>query len=75
MVLECWSLFLNDNCDPGAKIHYAVYNRLGLLLKSLIQEKIMILKLINFFNLYLVFIIHFETLGRQDGPRVLESSS
>ena len=36
MVLECWSLVLNDICDPGAKIHYAVYNRLGLLLKSLI---------------------------------------
>ncbi|XP_038051773.1 autophagy-related protein 13-like isoform X2 [Patiria miniata] len=36
MVLECWSLVLSENIDPNAKIHYAVYNRLGLLLKSLI---------------------------------------
>ena len=36
MVLECWSLVLNESSDPHAKIHYAVYNRLGLLLKSLI---------------------------------------
>ncbi|XP_022083734.1 autophagy-related protein 13-like [Acanthaster planci] len=36
MVLECWSLVVNETVDPNAKIHYAVYNRLGLLLKSLI---------------------------------------
>ncbi|XP_063961013.1 autophagy-related protein 13-like [Lytechinus pictus] len=36
MVLESWSLAVNDTCDPDTKIHYTVYNRMGLLLKSLI---------------------------------------
>ncbi|XP_072172268.1 autophagy-related protein 13-like [Diadema setosum] len=36
MILETWSLMVSDACDPNTKIHYTVYNRMGLLLKSLI---------------------------------------
>eukprot|EP00057_Strongylocentrotus_purpuratus_P021466 XP_011675940.1 PREDICTED: autophagy-related protein 13 isoform X1 [Strongylocentrotus purpuratus] len=36
MVLESWSLAVNDTVDPNTKVHYTVYNRMGLLLKSLI---------------------------------------
>ncbi|XP_006816811.1 autophagy-related protein 13-like [Saccoglossus kowalevskii] len=36
MILEIWCLGMNDRCDTNAKVHYAVYNRMGLLLKSLI---------------------------------------
>ncbi|XP_070563762.1 autophagy-related protein 13-like isoform X1 [Ptychodera flava] len=36
MVLETWCLGVNERCDHQAKIHYTVYNRMALLLKSLI---------------------------------------
>ena len=35
MVLESWSLGMTEKLDPDAKVHYAIYNRMGLLLKSL----------------------------------------
>ncbi|XP_072034921.1 autophagy-related protein 13-like isoform X2 [Amphiura filiformis] len=35
MVLESWSLGMTEKTDPDAKVHYAIYNRMGLLLKSL----------------------------------------
>ena len=36
MVLETWSLTTSDQCDPSARVSYTVYNRMGILLKSLI---------------------------------------
>ena len=36
MVLETWSLGMTDRCDPSARVSYTVYNRMGILLKSLI---------------------------------------
>lgn len=35
MVLETWCLGMNDRIDPNAKVTYTVYNRIGMLLKSL----------------------------------------
>ncbi|XP_064637474.1 autophagy-related protein 13-like isoform X2 [Lineus longissimus] len=35
MVLEMWSLGMSEQCDPSVKVSYMVYNRMGLLLKSL----------------------------------------
>lgn len=38
MVLETWSLGISpENCDPAARIVHTVYNRLVILLKSLIS--------------------------------------
>lgn len=38
MVLETWSLgILAEKCDPTIKVTYTVYNRMGILLKSLIS--------------------------------------
>ncbi|KAJ7390948.1 autophagy protein 13 [Desmophyllum pertusum] len=37
MVLETWCLGMNDRVDPNAKVTYAVYNRIGMLLKSLLS--------------------------------------
>lgn len=37
MVLETWCLGVNDRVDPNAKITYTVYNRIGMLLKSLVS--------------------------------------
>jgi len=36
MVLETWSLVLSEPCDSAARVSHTVYNRMGLLLKSLI---------------------------------------
>uniref|UniRef100_T1IPJ1 Autophagy-related protein 13 n=1 Tax=Strigamia maritima TaxID=126957 RepID=T1IPJ1_STRMM len=36
MVLETWSLGMIDQCDTDVRITYTVYNRMGVLLKSLI---------------------------------------
>lgn len=36
MVLETWCLGMLDQCDTDARITYTVYNRMGILLKSLI---------------------------------------
>lgn len=35
MVLESWNLSFSDVKDPLAKVHYAVYSRMGLILKSI----------------------------------------
>ena len=35
MVLETWSLSMTDQTDPYGRIFYTVYNRMGLMLKSL----------------------------------------
>ncbi|XP_046567658.1 autophagy-related protein 13-like [Haliotis rubra] len=36
MVLETWYITLNkEQCDPGVKVSYTVYNRMGIALKSL----------------------------------------
>ncbi|XP_074651230.1 autophagy-related protein 13-like [Tubulanus polymorphus] len=35
MVLETWSLGMNEQCDPLVKVSYMVYNCMGILLKSL----------------------------------------
>lgn len=35
MLLETWCLSMNDRIDPNAKVTYTVYNRIGVLLKSL----------------------------------------
>ena len=38
MILEVWSLSLDkENCDPIIKPTHIIYNRMGLLLKSLIS--------------------------------------
>lgn len=37
MVLETWCLGMNDRVDPNAKVTYTVYNRIGMLLKSLVS--------------------------------------
>ncbi|XP_068761520.1 autophagy-related protein 13-like [Montipora capricornis] len=37
MVLETWCLGINDRVDLNAKVTYAVYNRIGMLLKSLVS--------------------------------------
>ena len=37
MVLETWCLGMNDRVDPNAKVTYTVYNRIGMLLKSLLS--------------------------------------
>ncbi|XP_073245941.1 autophagy-related protein 13-like isoform X2 [Porites lutea] len=37
MVLETWCLGMNDRVDSNAKVTYAVYNRIGMLLKSLVS--------------------------------------
>lgn len=37
MVLETWCLSINDRVDPNAKVTYTVYNRIGMLLKSLLS--------------------------------------
>ncbi|XP_031568119.1 autophagy-related protein 13-like isoform X2 [Actinia tenebrosa] len=37
MVLETWCLGINNKQDPHAKITFTVYNRMGMLLKSLIS--------------------------------------
>ncbi|KAL4642122.1 autophagy-related protein 13-like [Arapaima gigas] len=37
MELETWCLEMNDKCDRDIKVSYAVYNRLSLLLKSLLS--------------------------------------
>lgn len=36
MVLETWTIGMIDVCDHNAKVSYAVYNRMGIMLKSLI---------------------------------------
>lgn len=36
MVLETWTIDVNENCDPRGKASYALYSRLSLLLKSAI---------------------------------------
>ena len=36
MVLETWSVGMTDHCDANARVSYTVYNRMGVLLKSLI---------------------------------------
>ncbi|KAM4017641.1 autophagy-related protein 13 isoform 2-T2 [Anomaloglossus baeobatrachus] len=36
MELEVWCLEMNEKCDPDIKVSYTVYNRLSLLLKSLL---------------------------------------
>ncbi|XP_077994292.1 autophagy-related protein 13-like isoform X1 [Glandiceps talaboti] len=36
MILETWCLGINERSDSQAKVHYAVYNKMALLLKSLI---------------------------------------
>lgn len=35
MVLETWFIEMSDQNDPGARISYTVYNRMGIALKSL----------------------------------------
>ena len=35
MVLETWWLTLADQVDPNARVSYTIYNRMGVLLKSL----------------------------------------
>lgn len=38
MILEVWSLSIQtDQCDPTLRATYAIYNRMGILLKSLIS--------------------------------------
>lgn len=38
MLLEVWSLNINkDLSDPSAKVHFPIYNRMSILLKSLIS--------------------------------------
>lgn len=37
MVLETWCLGMNDRVDSNAKVTYTVYNRIGMLLKSLVS--------------------------------------
>ncbi len=36
MVLETWSITMTDQYDTSARVSYTVYNRMGILLKSLI---------------------------------------
>ena len=37
MTLEAWSISMNtEQCDPGARVSYTVYNRMSVLLKSLL---------------------------------------
>ena len=36
MVLETWSINMQEACDPSARVSYTVYNRMGVLLKSLV---------------------------------------
>ena len=36
MVLETWSLTMTDQYDTTSKVSYTIYNRMGILLKSLI---------------------------------------
>ncbi|XP_033123898.1 autophagy-related protein 13-like [Anneissia japonica] len=36
MILETWKIVMTEKSDPGVRIHYKVYNRMSLLLKSLI---------------------------------------
>ena len=36
MVLESWQLGMTDQCDNSARVSYTVYNRMGILLKSLL---------------------------------------
>lgn len=38
MILEVWSLSINTElCDPALKATYSIYNRMGLMLKSLVS--------------------------------------
>ena len=37
MILETWWLSINDHADPGARVSYTVYSRMGILLKSLLS--------------------------------------
>ena len=37
MVLETWCLGINDRVDSNTKVTYTVYNRIGMLLKSLVS--------------------------------------
>ncbi|XP_067002888.1 autophagy-related protein 13 homolog isoform X2 [Anabrus simplex] len=38
MILETWCLgVLTDQCDPSVRVTYTVYNRMGILLKSLVS--------------------------------------
>lgn len=36
MVLETWSIGMSDSLDPNTRVSYTVYNRMSILLKSLI---------------------------------------
>lgn len=37
MVLETWCLGINDRVDSNTKVTYTFYNRIGMLLKSLVS--------------------------------------